>query len=87
MIVNAAAMFGCSHRYLVIDDAGLPLFVCECCGHRTEMLPLRLDTERGEVIAFPGGTLRTLAPVAAVPVEAARHRSSTPRTSTQRRGR
>ncbi len=87
MIVNAAAMFGCSHRYLVIDDAGLPLFVCECCGHRTDMLPLHLDTRRGEVIAFPGRTLRTLAPAAVASAASARHRSSTPRSSTQRRGR
>ncbi len=64
MIVHAAAMFGCRHRYLVLEDDGLPLFVCESCGHRTDMLPLHLDGARGEVVAFPGGTIRSLVPLA-----------------------
>ncbi len=70
MIVHAAAMFGCHHRYLVLEDDGLALFVCESCGHRTDMLPLQLDAARGEVVDFPGGTIRTLAPLAAASARA-----------------
>lgn len=71
MIVHAAAMFRCPHQYLVLEQDGLPMFVCEGCGHRTEMLPLHLDQSRGEVIRFPEGTIRTLAPLAAVSAAAA----------------
>lgn len=70
MIVHAAAMFGCRHRYLVLEDDGLALFVCESCGHRTEMLPLHLDAARGEVIAFPGVRSRTCAPLVATSARA-----------------
>lgn len=65
MIIHAAAMFACRHRYLVMEVDDLPLFVCECCGHRTEMLPLHLDPARGEIVEFPAGTMRTLAPLVA----------------------
>lgn len=76
MIVQAAAMFRCHHRYLVLEQDGLPIFVCEVCSHRTEMLPLHMDPSRGEVVDFPGGTLRTLAPLAAASAAASstRHR-------------
>jgi hypothetical protein len=55
MIIRAAGRFACRHRYIVTptDDRRLWLFVCEGCGHRTELLPITLDAARGEVVAFP----------------------------------
>jgi hypothetical protein len=79
MIVDAAARFGCRHRFVVTSEDGANLFVCESCGHRTDLLPVHLHATRGEVVAF---ATRVIArPLAAV-------NSSRPRRSrsTQRRG-
>ena len=79
MIVDAAARFGCRHRFVVTSEDGANLFVCESCGHRTDLLPVHLHATRGEVVAF---ATRVIArPPAAVT-------SSRPRRSrsTQRRG-
>jgi hypothetical protein len=62
MIVDAAARFGCRHRFVVTDDGGLLLFVCESCGHRTDLLPVHLDTARGQVVAFPARAFSTPSP-------------------------
>ena len=51
-IIDAARRFGCAHRFIATRDDGLMLFVCECCAHRTELLPLHRDDARGQVIAF-----------------------------------
>lgn len=55
MIIQAAGRFGCAHRYVVTatDDGDQWLFVCEACGHRTELLPLTGDTSFGQMVAFP----------------------------------
>jgi hypothetical protein len=78
MIVDAAARFGCRHRFVVTSEDGANLFVCESCGHRTDLLPVHLHATRGEVVAFTRVIAR---PPAAVT-------SSRPRRSrsTQRRG-
>ena len=52
LIIDAARRFGCAHRFIVIPDDGLMVFVCECCGHRAEELPLHRHGARGQVIAF-----------------------------------
>jgi hypothetical protein len=52
MIVDASARFGCRHRFVVTNEDGLMLFVCESCGHRTDLLPVHLHPVRGEVIPF-----------------------------------
>ena len=51
-IIDAARRFGCAHRFVATPDDGLMLFVCECCAHRAELLPLPRDGARGQVIAF-----------------------------------
>jgi hypothetical protein len=51
-IIDAARKFGCAHRFIATQDDGLMVFVCECCGHRAELLPLHRDSARGQVIAF-----------------------------------
>jgi hypothetical protein len=53
MIVQAAARFGCRHRFVVTDQDGILWFVCEGCGHRTDLLPVHLDKARGELVQFP----------------------------------
>ena len=55
LIIDAARRFGCVHRFIVTPDDGLMVFVCECCEHRAEELPLHRDGprgQRGQVIAF-----------------------------------
>ena len=52
MIIDAARRFGCAHRFIATRDDGVMLFVCECCAHRAELLPLHRDNARGQVIAF-----------------------------------
>jgi hypothetical protein len=52
LIIDAARRFGCAHRFIVTPDEGLMVFVCECCGHRAEILPLHRDGARGQVMAF-----------------------------------
>jgi hypothetical protein len=51
-ILDAARKFGCAHRFIATPDDGVVLFVCECCGHRAELLPLHRDGARGQVIPF-----------------------------------
>ena len=51
-IIDAARKFGCAHRFIATQDDGLMVFVCECCAHRAELLPLHRDGARGQVIAF-----------------------------------
>ena len=80
MIVNAASRFGCRHRYVVTDEDGAMLFVCECCGHRTDQLPVHLTTARGQIVQFPSAFVS--APPA-VPAVAPAARTS---RSTQHRG-
>jgi hypothetical protein len=79
IVVNAAARFGCRHRFVVTSEAGLNLFVCESCGHRTDLLPVHLHATRGELLAFATRVIER--PPAVVT-------SSRPRRSraTQRRG-
>lgn len=62
MIVDAAARFGCGHRFVVTEDDGMLWFVCEHCGHRTDLLPVHLSTVRGHVVQFPTRAIYTLAP-------------------------
>lgn len=58
MIIQAAGRFGCAHRYVVTaTDDDRWLFVCEACGHRTELLPLTRDTSFGQVVAFPSSSV------------------------------
>ena len=52
MIVDASARFGCRHRFVVTNDDGVMLFICESCGHRTDLLPVHLHPVRGQVVAF-----------------------------------
>ena len=52
MIIDAARRFGCAHRFIATPDDGLVVFVCECCEHRAELLPLHRDSVRGQVIPF-----------------------------------
>ncbi len=80
MIVNAASRFGCRHRFVVTDQGGAMLFVCECCGHRTDELPLHLTATRGQVVRFP---TRSISAPATVPGLAPAARTS---RSTQHRG-
>ena len=79
MIIDAAARFGCKHRFVVTNEDGAMLFVCESCGHRTDLLPVHLHNTRGEVVAFATRVSLRPAPAAA---------TSRPRRtrSTQRRG-
>ena len=51
-IIDAARRFGCAHRFIATRDDGVMLFVCECCAHRAELLPLHRGDARGQVIAF-----------------------------------
>jgi hypothetical protein len=57
MVVQAAARFGCAHVYIVtsVDDGDSWIFVCDTCGHRTEMLPLPLihGNSFGQLVPFP----------------------------------
>ena len=80
MIVNAASRFGCRHRFLVTNEGGAMLFVCEGCGHRTDQLPLHLTSTRGQLVRFP---TRALGAPSAVPADAPAARIS---RSTQYRG-
>ena len=52
LIIDAARRFGCAHRFIVTPYDGLMIFVCECCGHRAEFLPVHRDGARGQVMAF-----------------------------------
>jgi hypothetical protein len=74
MIVDAARKFGCRHRFVVTDEDGMLLFVCECCGHRTDLLPVHLDTVRGQIVPFPAPFVGAAAAplVAAPPARASR---------------
>lgn len=75
MIVHAAARFSCSHRFVVTEDDGRLLFVCEGCGHRTDLLPVHLDTARGQVFSFPGRSIAAPAPApVAAPIRSKRQR-------------
>ena len=79
MIVDAANRFGCPHRFVVTNEDGMMLFVCEGCGHRTDLLPVHLNTVRGQVVPFPAPFTGGITPlVAAPPARASR--------STRRRG-
>jgi hypothetical protein len=70
MMIEAAGMFECAHRYVVTTtDGNLWFFVCEACKHRTEQLPVTLDTSFGQLLAFPARSaeLRSASPgIAAV---------------------
>jgi hypothetical protein len=79
IVVNAAARFGCRHRFLVTTEDGLNLFVCESCGHRTDLLPVHLHAKRGELVAFE---TRIVARPPAVVTSSPTRRSR----ATQRRG-
>lgn len=65
MIVNAAARFGCRHRFVVTDEGGTFLFVCEGCGHRTDELPIQLTSTRGQIVPFPRRSISTHSPAPA----------------------
>jgi hypothetical protein len=62
MIVQAAARFGCRHRFVVTDQNGILWFVCESCGHRTDLLPVHLDKTRGQIVEFPRQAAGILSP-------------------------
>ena len=62
MIVHAAARFGCRHRFVVTDQGGILWFVCEGCGHRTDLLPVHLDRTRGQIVRFPTHAAGILSP-------------------------
>ena len=65
MIIEAAGRFECAHRYVVTTtDGHLWFFVCEACAHRTEQLPVTLDTSFGHLLAFPA---RSVEPRSASP--------------------
>jgi len=55
LIIQAANRFGCTHQYIVTatEDGDQWLFVCEVCGHRTELLPLTHGRSFGHVLGFP----------------------------------
>ena len=53
MIIDAAARFGCTHRWVVMNQDGAMLFVCEQCSHHTDQLPVHLTSTRGQVMQFP----------------------------------
>ena len=40
MVLEAAAKFGCPHRYIARVEPERTLFECEVCHHRRELLPL-----------------------------------------------
>jgi hypothetical protein len=52
MIIDAAARFRCRHRWVVTNQDGAMLFVCDQCSHRTDQLPLHLTSTRGQVVQF-----------------------------------
>ena len=62
MIIHAAARFGCQHRFIVTDQDGMLWFVCEGCGHRTDLLPVHLDKTRGLIVQFPTQAAGILSP-------------------------
>lgn len=76
MIVNAASRFGCRHRFVVTDEDGAMLFVCECCGHRTDQLPVHLTTAKGQIVQFPSAFISAPSRVPAVARAARRSRST-----------
>jgi hypothetical protein len=82
MIIDAAARFGCAHRWVVMNQDGAMLFVCEQCSHRTDQLPVHLARTRGEVVQFRA--FGTSAPET-VAAEPARRTARTAR-ATRRRG-
>ena len=79
IVVDAAARFGCRHRFIVTNEDGVNLFVCETCGHRTDLLPVHLHATRGELVAF---ATRVVARPPAVVTSPRTRRSR----ATQRRG-
>ena len=40
MLIDARHIFGCTHTYVSVNEAGVLLFACGSCGYRTELLPL-----------------------------------------------
>jgi hypothetical protein len=76
IIVDATARFGCRHRFVVTEDDGLLLFVCESCDHRTDLLPVHLDSVRGQIVKFPVQAVGAM-PAAAVAAPPARASQST----------
>jgi hypothetical protein len=83
MIVDATARFGCRHRFVVTNEDGLMLFVCESCAHRTDLLPVHLHAVRGEVVPF---ARPSSAPAPAAVTAARPRRSRSTQRRTQRRG-
>jgi hypothetical protein len=81
MIVQAAARFGCRHRFVVTDQDGILWFVCEGCGHRTDLLPVHLDKTRGQIVEFPRQAAGILSPE---PLAEPAARSSRQRATRQR---
>jgi hypothetical protein len=75
IVVDATARFGCRHRFVVTKDDGLLLFVCESCDHRTDLLPVHLDSVRGQIVKFPVQAVGAMpAAVVAAPARASRSR-------------
>ena len=56
MVIDAAVMFRCAHRYVAMQDRTRAMFVCEHCRHRTELLTLCRDIPVRMVLAFPPST-------------------------------
>jgi hypothetical protein len=52
VVIYAAAKFSCRHRYIVTIEHERPLFVCERCHHRTELLCLDRRTPLNRVVTF-----------------------------------
>ena len=56
MVIDASRIFGCTHTFVAVKEGRVLLFVCDSCGHRTELLPLRPpartidDRPRGELV-------------------------------------
>ena len=55
MIIQAAGVFACAHRYVATAMAGGDrwIFACQHCERRTELLPLARDASFGQVLVFP----------------------------------
>jgi hypothetical protein len=56
MVIDASRIFGCAHTFVAVQEGRVLLFVCDACGHRTELLSLRppartiADRARGELV-------------------------------------
>ena len=60
MVIDARRIFGCTHTFVGLMDAGIPLFTCASCGYRTEFLPLPKRATSAEPAASKFKRARTV---------------------------